>query len=138
LQAFLVYIHNTFNKPWERYSLHLHLDNTVCDGRVSPSEWEAGAYFETEFILEDRLVLYVHFEEVERRKLDFNVEEESAACRWGSDGTKEHQDKVRKMRHSQYHLLTVSSGMASKWRNWTTKITKSGGTILTRPSRRSS
>ncbi|KAF2024661.1 hypothetical protein EK21DRAFT_117571 [Setomelanomma holmii] len=64
---FLEQIHATFNKPWERYNAHFHLDNDSCDGRVSPSEWDAGGYFEAEFLVDKKLELFVHFEEVETR-----------------------------------------------------------------------
>jgi hypothetical protein len=32
---------------------------------MSPSEWDAGGYFDAEFVVDGRMVLYAHFEEVE-------------------------------------------------------------------------
>ncbi|KAI4958284.1 hypothetical protein J4E86_003882 [Alternaria arbusti] len=61
----LANVHNIFIKPWERYNAHLHFDGHACDDRISPSEWDAGGYFDPEFVVDGRLVLYVHFEQVE-------------------------------------------------------------------------
>ncbi|KAI4694171.1 uncharacterized protein J4E84_002753 [Alternaria hordeiaustralica] len=58
-------VHNIFVKPWERYNAHIHFDGHACDDRISPSEWDAGGYFDPEFVVDGRLVLYVHFEQVE-------------------------------------------------------------------------
>ncbi|KAI4615371.1 uncharacterized protein J4E87_009264 [Alternaria ethzedia] len=61
----LANVHNIFVKPWQRYNAHLHFDDHACDDRMSPSEWDAGGYFDPEFVVDGRLVLYVHFEQVE-------------------------------------------------------------------------
>ncbi|KAI4916210.1 hypothetical protein J4E85_010298 [Alternaria conjuncta] len=61
----LANVHNIFVKPWERYNAHLHFDGHACDDRISPSEWDAGGYFDPEFVVDGRLVLYAHFEQVE-------------------------------------------------------------------------
>jgi hypothetical protein len=83
LQEVLVHIHITFNKPWERNNLRFHLDNTTCDGLVSSSEWEAGAYFADEFFVDNRLMLYAHFEEMESRKPSIETEQKTEAWHWG-------------------------------------------------------
>ncbi|KAH7072257.1 hypothetical protein BKA63DRAFT_65980 [Paraphoma chrysanthemicola] len=92
---FLEHIHNTFNRPWERYNAHLHLDNNICDGRISPSEWDAGAYFEAEFLIDNRLVLFVHFEVVEARVtgLDADIDaDDEEIWQWGWEGSEGLQD----------------------------------------------
>ncbi|KAI4946656.1 hypothetical protein J4E91_007346 [Alternaria rosae] len=61
----LANVHNIFVKPWDRYNAHLHFDGHACDDRMSPSEWDAGGYFDPEFVVDGRLVLYAHFEQVE-------------------------------------------------------------------------
>ncbi|KAL6708087.1 hypothetical protein ACN47E_003521 [Coniothyrium glycines] len=91
-KEFLEHIHNTFNKPWERYNAHLHFENHRCAGRISPSEWDAGGYFEAEFLDNGRLLLYAHFEEVEERLIDTptdpdthkNNQDEERAWHWSS------------------------------------------------------
>ena len=80
LQDFLNHIHRTFDKPWERYNVHLHLDNETCKGRVSSSEWEAGGYFEAEFLVDNKLVLFAHFEEMEPEP---KTEDGGEAWSWG-------------------------------------------------------
>lgn len=95
-QEFLEHIHNTFNRPWERYNAHLHLDNDICDGRISPSEWDARAYFEAEFLVDNRLVLFVHFEVVEARVtgLDADIDADEEIWQWGCEGSEGLQDTV--------------------------------------------
>jgi hypothetical protein len=97
-QEFLEHIHNTFDKPWEQYNTHLHLDNKLCDGRISPSEWNAGAYFASEFSQDGRLILYAHFEEVGNRVREEIADAQTPTseqwhCSWhGKGGSK---DEVR-------------------------------------------
>jgi hypothetical protein len=95
-QEFLEHVHSMFNKPWERYNAHFHLDNDRCDGRLSASEWEAGGYFEPEFLVDNRLVLFAHFEEVEtrKRKREAGIEEKDSGWRWGWCGSEGSEDKV--------------------------------------------
>jgi hypothetical protein len=66
-----------------QYNAHFHPDNTGCDGRVSSSEWEAGGYFEAEFVVDGRIVLFAHFEEVETRTHKLRIMEMGMAglCR---------------------------------------------------------
>ncbi|KAF1850551.1 uncharacterized protein K460DRAFT_17588 [Cucurbitaria berberidis CBS 394.84] len=88
-------IHNTFSKPWERYNAHLYFDNHTCEGQVSPSEWDAGGYFEKEFLAEGILLLYAHFEQVDRRMMEgagavypYKAnKEDDGAWHWGFYGT---------------------------------------------------
>jgi hypothetical protein len=96
VQEFLEHVHNIFNKPWERYNAHLHLENDGCNGRLNPSEWEAGGYFEPEFLVNNRLVLFAHFEGVEtrKRKRQADVEEKDNAWRWDWCGSEGPEDKV--------------------------------------------
>ena len=49
---------------------HLHFKDFICDGRISPSEWDVGGYFDAEFLIEGRLVLYARFELVEGRIME--------------------------------------------------------------------
>jgi hypothetical protein len=71
----------------------LHFDNDSCDGRISPSEWDAGGYFEAEFVVDGRLVVYAHFEAVNDRIMKSSgvssldeVEKEGEAWYWGMYG----------------------------------------------------
>ncbi|KAH3911654.1 hypothetical protein HBH56_126870 [Parastagonospora nodorum] len=93
---FLEHVHNIFQKPWEQYNAHFHLDNTVCDGKISSSEWEAGGYFEAEFVVDGRIVLFAHFEEVETRtrKLDTEEAKNGESWKWGWQGSTGHEDAV--------------------------------------------
>lgn len=64
-----------------------------------------GAYFEDEFVVNGRLVLYAHFEEVEARMADDNgsasdyelPEEEGRVWDWGSHHGKAVRHKVRQL-----------------------------------------
>jgi hypothetical protein len=95
-QEFLEHVHGIFNKPWEQYNAHFHLDNETCAGRVSPSEWEAGGYFEAEFMVEGRLTLYAHFAKVETRtrQVKAKPQEKNEAWRWGWHGSEDIGNKV--------------------------------------------
>jgi len=97
-----VNVHNIFVKPWERYNAHLHFDGHACDDRMSPSEWDAGGYFDPEFVVEGRLVLYVHFEQVEpppESSMDahnpFETEEEDKLWYRGTYGDQGLRTKVK-------------------------------------------
>lgn len=93
------HLHDIFDKPWEFYNIHLHLDNQVCGGRISASEWDAGGYFGAEFANGGEMVLYVCFEEVGDGVGDVKEEgeEEDDAWLWaliGGEGGDE--GKVRR------------------------------------------
>jgi hypothetical protein len=74
----------------------LHLENTVCDGRVSLSEWDAGGYFEAELLVHERLVLYAHFEELESKKAKMreDISEDEEGWGWGWHGPRDEKDEV--------------------------------------------
>jgi hypothetical protein len=74
----------------------LHLENTVCDGRVSPSEWDAGGYFEAELLVDERLVLYAHFEELESKKAKMreDISEDEEGWGWDWHGPRDEKDEV--------------------------------------------
>jgi hypothetical protein len=80
------------------------VDSHTCDDRISPSEWDAGGYFDAEFVVNGRLMLYAHFEQVEGRivesgggiagngSLDY---EEDKTWYWGTYGDKGLKNKAR-------------------------------------------
>lgn len=96
IQEFLEYVHNIFNKPWEQYNAHFHIDNTVGDGRVSSSEWEAGGYFEAEFVVDGRIVLFAQSEDAETRTREPEPKEaeKGESWRWGWQGSEGPEDRV--------------------------------------------
>jgi hypothetical protein len=102
LQELLANIHNIFSKPWERYNAHLHFDDHACHDRLSPSEWDAGGYFDPEFVVNGRMVLYAHFEHMDpvpNSKMDASgydeTRQEDKLWYWGTYGDMGIRTKVR-------------------------------------------
>jgi hypothetical protein len=64
--------------------VHLHLDNDICKGRVSASEWDVGGYFEHEFLVDNKLVLFAHFEELDEDMVSpgVKIEDDDGTWKW--------------------------------------------------------
>ncbi|KAF2818469.1 hypothetical protein CC86DRAFT_157853 [Ophiobolus disseminans] len=92
---FVEHVQITFSKPWEQYNAHLHFDNENCKGRVSASQWDAGGYFESEFLVNNELLLFAHFEKMDQKmpETTLKTEDGDEAWSWGWHDNDGPQDK---------------------------------------------
>ena len=51
-----------YAKPKERFDVHFHVEDGVCEGAINGYVWDAGGYFTEEVIKDDVMHIFAHFE----------------------------------------------------------------------------